>query len=254
MDSSEDPTRIHPSTPAPPAAPPGGPGLTTHEPSAGGPGGPTDPPLPPTGGGGGDGWDDGPDGPDDGDTNRNRILIVIAGALVLIALFLGISLLQSDDDGDKADTTTPAQVETTPAETPATTPATPATSPPASTPGSGSGNAGSNGSGNSGGSGSSGGTAIDGGTTPDDTEEPADDRPLLTAGSVTKIKVNQNDTVTFRVKSDVAEEIHVHGYDKKFDIRAGQTKTISFDADLTGIFEIEFENSGTQIGELTVEP
>lgn len=239
MASSEDPTRIHPTAPAPPSAPPAGPGLTPHEPLPGGPGGPTDPPLPPTGGsGGGGGWDDGPDEPQDDEKKRNWALFVIAGALVLIALFLGLSLLQSDDEPTVA--STPAEVvtpestptaPTTPRAEPVTPPATPSTPD-------------SSGNGNSG---SGGGTATP--TTP-----AADEGPLLEAGSVTKIKVNEGDTVAFRVKSDTAEEIHVHGYDKSFDIRAGQTKAISFTADLTGIFEIEFEGSATQIGELTVEP
>ncbi len=239
MASSEDPTRIHPTAPAPPSPPPAGPGLTPHEPLPGGPGGPTDPPLPPTGGpGGGGGWDDGPDEPQDDEKKRNWALFVIAGALVLIALFLGLSLLQSDDD-EPTVASTPTEVvapETTPV--PPTTPrAEPVTPPPApSTPDtSGNGNGGSGG----------------GNTNP---TTPVDEGPLLEAGSVTKIKVGEGDTVAFRVKSDTDEEVHVHGYDQTFDVRAGQTKAISFTADLTGIFEIEFEGSATQIGELTVEP
>lgn len=248
MTGSEDPTRIHPTAPAPPAAPPGGATppdggpLTPHGPTPGGPRTPADPPLPPTGGGrgGGDGWDDGPDEPDHTGRNRNWILAVGAGALVLIALFLGLSLLGNDDDeGDgRTPITTPAEIQSTPATTPATSPApAPEPKPEEST---------DNGGNNS----SSGGATIGG----DDNEQPADDGPLLTAGSVTKLQANQGDTVTFQVQSDTDEEVHVHGYDLKYDIAAGETKSISFEATLTGIFEIEFEGSGTQIGELTVEP
>lgn len=236
MASSEDPTRIHPTAPAPPTAPPAGPGLTPHEPQFGGTGGPNDPPLPPTGGGGGGGWDDGPDEPQDDEKKRNWALFVIAGALVLIALFLGLSLLQSDDD-EPTVASTPTEVvtpETTPIA-PTTPRAEPVTPPAPTTPDT-----------------SNSGDDTSGGNTEPTT--PADEGPLLEAGSVTKIKVSQGDTVAFRVKSDTDEEVHVHGYDQTFDVRAGQTKAISFTADLTGIFEIEFEGSATQIGELTVEP
>lgn len=252
MSGSEDPTRIHPTAPAPPAptgAPPAGSPadgqrLTPHDPSPGGPRTPSDPPLPPTGGGGGggDGWDDGPDEPDHTGRNRNWILAVGAGALVLIALFLGLSVLGNDDDDDgRTGATTPAEVAPS---TPASTPAPAAETTPAEKPEpeESTDNGGSNSA--------SGGTAIGG----DDDVKPADDGPLLTAGSVTKLTANQGDTVTFQVKSDSDEEVHVHGYDLKYDIAAGETQTISFEATLTGIFEIEFEGSGTQIGELTVEP
>lgn len=251
MASSEDPTRVLPTVPAPPGAPPAGGGLTPHEPLPGGPGGPIDPPLPPTGGpGGGGGWDEGPGDPE---RERNTLLVFIAGLLVLIALLLAFFLLQGDDDG-RITQTTPAAVESTPAATP-----TPAASPDdsASDDGAGAGEetpdteSGDTGSGSDG---STGGAAIGGDDTTDDTDAPADGGPLLTAGSVTKLKVKQGETVSFRVLSDTDEEVHVHGYDQKVDVRAGDEKTITLTADLTGIFEIELEGSATQIGELTVEP
>ena len=68
--------------------------------------------------------------------------------------------------------------------------------------------------------------------------------PLLTEG----------DTVRFRVRSDVPEEVHIHGYDIARDLEPGKTTTVSFKATITGIFEIEFEDSGEQIAELRVQP
>lgn len=252
MSGSEDPTRIHPTAPAPPSAPPGGggtataddPRLTPHEPATGGPGTPVDPPLPPTGGGGGGGggWDDGPGEPGHDARNRNWILAVIAGALVLIALFLALNL-SDDEDDSRVDATTPAEIEpSTPATAPADVEPQPEPAPEPTPPEESTDNDGNN---------SASGGATLGGT---DDEQATDDGPVLDAGSVTKLTANQGDTVTFQVKSDEAEEVHVHGYDLKYDIAAGETKTISFEATLTGIFEIEFEGSGTQIGELTVEP
>jgi hypothetical protein len=87
--------------------------------------------------------------------------------------------------------------------------------------------------------------------TPTPTPEPP---PLLTGGKVTKLEAKEGDTVRFRVRSPVAEEVHVHTYDIKKDLEPNETATVSFKATITGIFEIEFEQSATQIGELKVEP
>jgi hypothetical protein len=78
--------------------------------------------------------------------------------------------------------------------------------------------------------------------------------PLLQAGKVRRLSFDEGDTVRFRVRSDAADEIHVHGYDITKEVAAGKTATVSFKASITGIFEIEFHGSGTQIGELKVEP
>ena len=78
--------------------------------------------------------------------------------------------------------------------------------------------------------------------------------PLLRAGKVRTLTYGQGDTVRFRVRSDTAEEVHIHGYDIKKDLEPGRTATVSFKASITGIFEIELEGSATQIAELKVEP
>jgi hypothetical protein len=78
--------------------------------------------------------------------------------------------------------------------------------------------------------------------------------PLLEGGDVTKLRFTEGETVRFRVTSDVDEEVHVHGYDIAKDIPAGETITMSFKADITGIFEIEYEHAGEQIGQLRVDP
>ena len=78
--------------------------------------------------------------------------------------------------------------------------------------------------------------------------------PLLQAGKVRKLSFDEGDTVRFRVRSDTAEEIHVHGYDITKEIPPNKTTAVSFKASITGIFEIEFHGSGTQIAELKVEP
>ena len=49
--------------------------------------------------------------------------------------------------------------------------------------------------------------------------------------------------VIVRVTSDVAEEVHVHGYDKRADVAAGGTVDLRFDANIPGVFEVELERS-----------
>jgi heme/copper-type cytochrome/quinol oxidase subunit 2 len=87
--------------------------------------------------------------------------------------------------------------------------------------------------------------------TPERTPEPP---PLLRSGRVAELKFEQGDTVRFRVRSSTPEEVHVHGYDLFTDVQPGRTARMEFEADITGIFEIEFENSHEQIAELRVEP
>jgi FtsP/CotA-like multicopper oxidase with cupredoxin domain len=87
--------------------------------------------------------------------------------------------------------------------------------------------------------------------TPEPTREAV---PLLTGDKVTDIEVTQGDTVRFRVRSDAPEEVHVHGYDLMTEVEPGKTARMEFQADITGIFEIEFEDSGKQIAELKVNP
>ena len=84
------------------------------------------------------------------------------------------------------------------------------------------------------------------------TPEPAP--PLVTPGKVTKLRFEQGDTVRFRVRADVADHVHVHGYDLMKDVEPGKTVTFSFPADITGIFEIELEDAGEQIAQLRVDP
>jgi type IV secretory pathway VirB10-like protein len=87
--------------------------------------------------------------------------------------------------------------------------------------------------------------------TPEPTPPPP---PLLTVNKVTELEATQGETVRFRARSATDDEVHVHGYDISEDAPAGETITMSFKADITGIFEIEFEAAGKEIGKLTVEP
>jgi hypothetical protein len=73
-------------------------------------------------------------------------------------------------------------------------------------------------------------------------------------GGIARDSVAQGRNVIITVTSDVAEEVHVHGYDLSADVAPGAPATIRFTADAPGRFEIELENSGVQIAELEVRP
>jgi heme/copper-type cytochrome/quinol oxidase subunit 2 len=65
----------------------------------------------------------------------------------------------------------------------------------------------------------------------------------VTSSAGNRLRVPVGQTVNLVVTSDVAEEVHVHGYDRRADVARGQTVTVTFTADIAGIFEIELEKS-----------
>jgi hypothetical protein len=73
-------------------------------------------------------------------------------------------------------------------------------------------------------------------------------------GGVQRLSVSKGDRVRFIVRSDVGDEIHVHGYDFMKDVKAGGSVRFDFPADIDGVFEIELENRGEQIAQLRVNP
>ena len=73
-------------------------------------------------------------------------------------------------------------------------------------------------------------------------------------GGVKEITVSKGDTVRLEVRSDTAAEVHVHGYDLFKDVEAGGLVGFRFEADAEGVFEVELEETHTQIAQLSVEP
>jgi uncharacterized lipoprotein YajG len=72
-------------------------------------------------------------------------------------------------------------------------------------------------------------------------------------GGITRVTVKKQQRVELVVHSDVADEVHVHGYDLHQDVEAGGTARIGFPATIQGVFEAELENRKLQILELTVK-
>ncbi len=73
-------------------------------------------------------------------------------------------------------------------------------------------------------------------------------------GGLAKLRFEKGETVRFAVRSDIAEEVHVHGYDVSKDVSAGGTARFAFKADIEGIFEIELEGAHIQLAQLRVDP
>jgi hypothetical protein len=73
-------------------------------------------------------------------------------------------------------------------------------------------------------------------------------------GGIKKLSFNKGDHARFVVDSDVADEIHVHGYDLMRDVPAHGRITFDFAATKDGIFEVELEGRKQQIASLQVQP
>jgi hypothetical protein len=71
---------------------------------------------------------------------------------------------------------------------------------------------------------------------------------------IVRVTAHKGDAVAVVVRSDVADEVHVHGYDLIADVAPSKPVRIEFTATLTGRFEIELEGRNKQIAQLTVLP
>ena len=73
-------------------------------------------------------------------------------------------------------------------------------------------------------------------------------------GGVAKLEFSKGGRVEFVVVSDVADEVHVHGYDVSKDVKPGRRVRFSFPAKIDGRFEVELEDAGVEIAQLDVRP
>lgn len=149
--------------------------------------------------------------------SRTRTL-VIGVAAVAVAVILFVVLQGSDDDGDSESATTTTAVEEQTG-----------------------GDDGSQGNG--------------GGRKP---EEPDAARIVVRngqpVGGVQELEVAKGEDIRFVVESDVAEEVHLHGYDVAKDVEAGGEVSFDVPATIEGVFEVELEHSVVPLAEITVTP
>jgi glucose/arabinose dehydrogenase len=71
-------------------------------------------------------------------------------------------------------------------------------------------------------------------------------------GGLERVPVALGSEVTISVTADVADELHLHGYDLFVDLSPGVAGEITFVAEIPGVFEAELEAAGIPVVELEV--
>ena len=104
------------------------------------------------------------------------------------------------------------------------------------------------------------GPAVSLAPTPSPTPSPKSDAVVVeveyaggkATGADQRVPVKLGQQVVLRFTSDVAEEIHVHGYDLYADLVPGQQAEIAFKATLPGSYEVELHDAGRPLYQLRV--
>ena len=73
-------------------------------------------------------------------------------------------------------------------------------------------------------------------------------------GGIVRETVDKGDRVVLVVRSDVSDHVHLHGYDVVRDVAPGKPARLPFRATIPGRFEVELEDRGLQIADITVDP
>lgn len=145
-----------------------------------------------------------------------RLLYVLLAVAALVGLF--VVFRPGSDDGTAAGPTA-ARTETEPSSTEPTTPTTTAATTPTA-------------------------------TTPQVTRWRIDSRD----DSLDRLSVPNDTRLRIVVIADVTDHVHVHGYDLMADVAPGSPAVVAFTTDVAGRFEVELEDRGRQIAQLTVQP
>lgn len=67
------------------------------------------------------------------------------------------------------------------------------------------------------------------------------------SGDTGRVSVKSGEQVRLTVSSDVDDEVHVHGYNLMQDVAPDKSATITFQASVPGVFEVELEHLGKQL-------
>jgi hypothetical protein len=73
-------------------------------------------------------------------------------------------------------------------------------------------------------------------------------------GGIQRVTLPRGALVELLVTADVADEVHLHGYDISRDVAPGAPARLRFKATTSGRFEVELEQRQLQIAEITVRP
>jgi len=72
------------------------------------------------------------------------------------------------------------------------------------------------------------------------------------SGVESRVPATVGERLVLRITSDVADEVHVHGYDRTADVPAGGTVEIPLTTDIPGSFEVELHDLGKTLFQLRV--
>jgi hypothetical protein len=72
------------------------------------------------------------------------------------------------------------------------------------------------------------------------------------SGDTGRVPVPVGEQVTLTVTSDVADELHLHGYDLTAALAPGTPTELTFDATIPGVFEVELHEAGTVLLSLQI--
>ncbi|MEV6931916.1 hypothetical protein AB0M46_46535 [Dactylosporangium sp. NPDC051485] len=67
-----------------------------------------------------------------------------------------------------------------------------------------------------------------------------------------RVEIPVGSTIRITVTSDVADELHVHGYDRKATLAPGVPASVAFRAGTAGLFEVETHVGGLVLMQLVV--
>jgi hypothetical protein len=73
-------------------------------------------------------------------------------------------------------------------------------------------------------------------------------------GGLRRARLDRGDRAVLIVRADVADHIHLHGYDIMRDVAPGRPARLPFRATIPGRFEVELEDRRLQIAQIEVRP
>ncbi|HET8873880.1 MAG TPA: hypothetical protein VFM83_09355 [Gaiellaceae bacterium] len=72
-------------------------------------------------------------------------------------------------------------------------------------------------------------------------------------GGIRNVTVSKGRRVVLIVNSDVADEVHLHGYNLKRDVEPGTPARLPFRATINGTVEVELEQRGVPLARITTQ-
>lgn len=73
-------------------------------------------------------------------------------------------------------------------------------------------------------------------------------------GGVRRVTVGKGRRVILIVTSNVADHVHLHGYDVMRDVAPGKPARLAFRATIVGTVEVELEDRGVPLARITTQP